>query len=157
MAGVAKAVLVAMLAGTVILLLTQVAAFLPFYMSLVVTTSSLANAVAVDNYLHETLYEDTLAELQARPLFSKLSDRVEIEVENGTGFNSGSDTPDDYSMIEGEAGKPYKQRGEPINVTVSAAYPLEMTVWGNTITMEVPVTYSITTVGLRYYKDLDMP
>ncbi|HOA97866.1 MAG TPA: hypothetical protein PKK29_08850, partial [Acetivibrio saccincola] len=51
--------------------------------------------------------------------------------------------------------KPYRQRGKPVTVEIRAVYPLSITLWGKEYERELPVSFSITTTGLKHYKDLD--
>lgn len=175
MAGLAKAILVTIIGAAALFLLTHLAFLFPFYMTVVAETFNLANVAANDNYVKETYWENSLDSLIERPIFEKSwgwksgdgwdTGNIRIKVTNAnpdTGHNRavGSDYEFDYNWDGGGPSpggeyKPYCQRGEPIRVTVSAAYPLEITLWGRTLRREVPLSFSITTMGLKYYKDLD--
>ena len=160
----AKTVLIAILASIALYLLVQLAFFFPFYMTVVVETFNLANVAANDNYVKETYYNSSLDGLIARPVFSKAWDwdtgNIWIKALNAAGENAvGEDDEYAYNWDgpdpSGGVSKPYRQRGEPVTVEVHAEYPLEITVWGKTVTRLVPVSFRITAVGLKYYKDLE--
>jgi hypothetical protein len=51
--------------------------------------------------------------------------------------------------------KPYRQRGEPLTVEIKAVYPFSITLWGKKLEREIPVQFSMSTTGLKHYKDLD--
>jgi hypothetical protein len=161
-----KAVLMAIIVAGMLYILTHLAFFFPFYMTMVTETFNLANIAANDNYVKETYYDYSFDSLISRPMFNKAwaleggdgwnNGNVRITVTNVDGERAvGSDNEFDYNTTDGPEDKPYRQRGEPIVVTVSAAYPFEVSMWNWTITRAMPVSFSITTVGLRYYKDLD--
>ena len=184
MAGPIKAVLVAIVASAALFILTQLAFFFPFYMTIVVETFNLANIAANDNYVRHDYWSESLDGLRERPIFSKAfswnEDNISIEVIKGrpdpmdgrkcgnicaagnacdgkcavgySGFYASAYFYDENGWADNA--KPYRQRGEPVTVTVRAVYPFEVTMWGRSIRREWPVSYHITTIGLRYYKDL---
>ena len=47
------------------------------------------------------------------------------------------------------------QRGETLTVTISAVYPLQVTLWGRLVEKEIPLSFTFKAVGLKHYKDLD--
>ena len=165
----AKTVLISILASIALYLLLQLAFFFPFYMTVVVETFNLANVAANDNYVKQSYYEDSLESLIDRPVFNKAwgwssgdgwnTGNIRITVVNADGGRAvGYDNEFDYDwdgLSFGGETKPYRQRGETVTARVYAVYPLEITIWGKTVTYKVPVSFSITTVGLKYYKDLD--
>ncbi|GHU50712.1 hypothetical protein AGMMS49975_02290 [Clostridia bacterium] len=160
MVGAFKAVITAVGISIAVYLLTQMAFFFPFYMTIVVEAFNLSNIAANDNYVERIYYEDSLYNLRDRPVFNRTPSSVAIEVLNADGREAVGDDPSAYSGYDGDTlgdgtYKPYRQRGEPVTVTVSAVYPVAVTLWGNTFTHNVPVSFEITSVGLRYYKDLE--
>jgi len=157
MQGVAKAVLVAIIVSICFLLFVNFAFFFPWYSTLVIETFNLSQIAAKDNYVKETYYQTALANLQSRPIFKDKSDEIEIIIRNSddrdaVGF-------DDETLYQDESyaewDKPYKQRGEPITVTIRAVYPFTVTLWGKKYERELPVEFSLQTVGLKHYKDLE--
>ena len=184
-----KAVLVAIIASAALFLLTHLAFFFPFYITVVVETFNLANVAANDNYVKYEHWKSSLDGLLASPMISKAQEWeewsdgfVSIEVIKGTPFgangvrcenlcaagmsckgdcaigaNVTSGYSDFYYDLEGwgENARPYRQRGYPVTVTVRAVYPFEIAMWDWRIRDFVHVSYSITTIGLKYYKDLD--
>jgi len=165
-----KAILVAILTAAALFILTHLAFFFPFYLTIVTETFNLANVAANDNYVRESYLEDALDRLRERPIFERAvaangegngngwdTGAVQIRVYNVDGFRAvGSDNPFDYSHIDGASpDKPYRQRGEPIDITIVAYYPFVVTMWGHELQILFPVSFSMTTIGLRYYKDLD--
>ena len=162
MTSVIKAILTAIISATALIIVTQLVFFFPFYMTIVTETLNLANVAANDNYVKKTYYTDCLEGIKARPIFSKRSSSVIIEIKNADGWDAvGDDDEFSYSAYDdialpGGGYKPYRQRGEAITVSVSAVYPLDLSLWGRPIHHDVPVSFQMTTIGLRYYKDLDM-
>jgi hypothetical protein len=159
---VIKVVLAAILATTALFTVTQLLFFFPFYMTVVTETFNLANVAANDNYVKQSYYTDCLEGIQARPIFKKNPSSVVIVVKNVDGKDAiGEDNEFDYVYHDGinlpdGGSKPYRQRGNPVTVTINAVYPLEMSLWGRPIKHNVPVSFQMTAIGLRYYKDLDM-
>ncbi|MCL2633125.1 MAG: DUF4320 family protein [Oscillospiraceae bacterium] len=157
MVGVLKAVLIAIVSVIVLILIMQLAFFFPFYMTVVIETAKLANIAATDNYLKVSYLADSEMLLRERPIFNNTE--FEITVTNADGRNAvGFDNSLIYEEDEYLADnfKPYLQRGEPITVTMTAEYPIEVILWGRPLPLRpVEVSYSVTTIGLRYYKDLD--
>jgi len=184
MAGPIKAVLVAIIASAALFLLTHLAFFFPFYITIVAETFNLANIAANDNYVRHEYWTESLEGLRDRPIFSKAylwnDNNISIEVIKGVpssadgkkcenicaagnscngrcavGYNGAYASAYFYDENGwADRAKPYRQRGEPVTVTVRAVYPFEVSMWGWTIRQEWPVSYHITTIGLRYYKDL---
>jgi hypothetical protein len=94
------------------------------------------------------------------PVFNKESENIIIEVIGEEGQNAiGLDDVAFYNSYEGEHGKPYRQRGKKIRVTISAVYVFSLKLWSNTnrtLSLNIPnnVSFSVTTAGTKYYKDL---
>lgn len=151
----AKSILISIFVALAIMLFTNLVYFFPWYMTLVIETFNVSQVVASDNYLKDTYYKDALDRLQKRPVFSQRSDDVEIKAEHED--NHSVRGYDDASYYEdmSEAEKPYRQRGEPIKVTISAVYPLKVKLWGKEYENEIPVSFSLKTTGLKHYKDLE--
>lgn len=156
MQGIAKAVLITILVSICILLFVNLVFFFPWYMTLVTETFNLSQAAANDNYIKQSYYDDTLARLKDRPIFEDKAGDIVITVKNASGYTAvGNDYEEIYeneSLIELD--KPYRQRGKPITIEIEAVYPLSITLWGNKVEKEIPVSFSLTAVGLRHYKDL---
>ncbi|MCI3920621.1 hypothetical protein MO973_10290 [Paenibacillus sp. TRM 82003] len=156
MQGIAKGILGAILGSVGILLFVNLIFFFPWYMTLVTETFQLSQAAASDNYVKQAYYDDTLARLKDRPIFRDKRDSVLIDVENASGFTAvGDDDESAYASLT-ELQKPYRQRGQPVKVTIRADYPLSVTLWGRRLEQALPVSFSMTTVGLKHYKDLEM-
>ncbi|MBQ7040062.1 MAG: hypothetical protein IJN39_05795, partial [Clostridia bacterium] len=90
-------------------------------------------------------------------IFNKRRDEVIIKVihkGNKSGIGEvGLDADDYYNMSENN--KPYVQKGNPVTVTVEAAYPFQMELGGKEIDLaDIKVSIPITTTTLKYYKDL---
>jgi len=159
MQGVAKAVLVAIIVSICFLLFLNFALFFPWYSTLVIETFNLSQIAAKDNYVKQSYYENALENLKERPIYKDKSDKIEIEIMNSdyreaVGFDDESIyTNEDYGYSDWD--KPYRQRGEPITVTIKAVYPFTVTLWGKKYEREFPVEFSLQTIGLKHYKDLD--
>lgn len=155
MKGVAKAVLITILTSAIILLFINLAFFFPWYLTLVTETYNVSQIVAGDNYMKQTYYDDALERLQERPVYREKSDEIEITIQNADHRNAiGADDETVY-YDDPEIDKPYKQRGEPLTVEIKAVYPFSITLWGNKLEKELPVSFSMSTTGLKHYKDLD--
>jgi len=154
MQGIAKAVLVAVIVSVCMLLFVNLAFFFPWYSILIIETFNLSQVAANDNYVKQSYYYDAWYNLSSRPIYRDKADKIEIIVENS---DNESAIGYDYELFYEDAPdweKPYRQRGEPIRVCIKAVYPLTVTLWGRKYEIELPVSFSITTIGLRYYKDL---
>lgn len=150
----AKSILVSILAAICVLLFSNLVYFFPWYMTLVVETFNVSQVVASDNYLKQTYHDDALDRLRERPIFAQKADQIQIEAENEDGNSVvGYDDAAYYEDLP-ENDKPYRQRGEPVKVTIHAVYPLHIELWGERYEQEIPVSFSLTATGLKHYKDL---
>ena len=172
MAAPIKAILIAIIASAALFVLTHLALFFPFYMTIIVETFNLANVAANDNYVKQMHYDAAFERLtQDRHLFSKTwqwdsgsgpdagwaNGNVRIRVLNSDNERAvGSNNEFDYIDPAFIGTKPYRQRGELITVYVGAAYPIEISMWNWTFRHTIDVSFSMDTIGLRYYKDLDL-
>lgn len=169
-----KAVLVAIITAASLFVLTHLAFLFPFYMTVIIETFNLANVAANDNYVKQTYWNECLCSMKELPMFEKSwieggggdgletgNIRITVTNEYPSPNNKAIGKDDEFAYNwDGPSSptgvyKPYCQRGEPVTVTVYAVYPFEITLWGRTLEREVPLSFSITTVGLKYYKDLD--
>ncbi|OMF94244.1 hypothetical protein [Paenibacillus sp. FSL R7-0337] len=155
MRGVAKSFLVAIVVAASIMVFTNLVFFFPWYMTLVIETFNLSQVAAGDNYIKQSYYDDALKRLKERPIYREHPNQIEVEALNeDNGRAVGNDDETVYANAT-ELEKPYRQRGEPVTVTVRAVYPLSVKLWGEEIRTEIPVSFSLTSVGLKHYKDLD--
>lgn len=155
MRGVAKSFLVAIVVAASIMVFTNLVFFFPWYMTLVIETFNLSQVAAGDNYIKQSYYDDALKRLKERPIYREHPDQIEIEAVNeDNGRAIGNDDETVYATAT-ELEKPYRQRGEPVTVTVRAVYPLSVRLWGEELRTEIPVSFSLTSVGLKHYKDLE--
>jgi len=163
MAGFLKAILIAILAVASILLFVNMAFFFPWYMEIVQTTFEVSQIVSTDNYLALDSYEDALDEVRNKPIFKERAADVKIEAFHEDGRTaveqSGPHSVSTYYYdLDREEDKPYVQMGKLVTVTIHAVYPLRMRMFGEEMTFEgadVPVSFSMTTVTTRHYKDLE--
>ena len=182
MATLGKMVIGAILLSVLIMFLSSIAMLFPFYMTIVTETFNLANIAAADNYVKELYYDESLEGLRELPLFNDASTGdaeifvfnadgialLDLDVSNrpirdkasslrySEGWAVGSNSEFDYNNIDGAFGKPYRQQGSKLRIIVTAEYPFEFTIWGQPVGFNVPVSFSLTTNGLKYYKDLPM-
>lgn len=158
MQGIAKALLVSLMAAICIVLFINMIFFFPWYMTLISETYGLSQAAANDNYIKQSYYDDTLDRLRNRPIFRDKPWKITITVANSDNRNAvGYDDEDLYSSYDLHHDlKPYRQRGHPVTVTIEAVYPLSITLWGRKYEQELPASFSLTVVGLKHYKDLDL-
>lgn len=155
MQGVAKSFLVAIVVAASIMVFTNLVFFFPWYMTLVIETFNLSQVAAGDNYIKQSYYDDALKRLKERPIYREHPDQIEIEAVNeDNGRAVGNDDETVYANAT-ELEKPYRQRGEPVTVTVRAVYPLSVRLWGEELRTEIPVSFSLTSTGLKHYKDLE--
>ena len=154
MAGIGKMIIGAIITSVLVVFLSKVAALFPFYMTIVVETFNLANIAAADNYVKEPYYEETLDSLKKKPLFNQKPDSIKIEILNADGEKALGNA-NEYYYIDKDL-KPYKQQGNPVKIIISAKYPFEFKLWGRTLDFDVPVSFNITAIGLKYYKDLEL-
>ncbi len=156
MQGVAKSILITILVSICFMLFTNLIFFFPWYMTLVIETFNLSQAAANDNYIKTSYYEDTLDRLQSRPIFNQLPNDIVITVKNADGSVArGYDDESYYKDFDSESMKPYRQRGKAVNVKIEASYPLSIKLWGREIRNKIPVSFSLTAIGLKHYKDLE--
>jgi len=152
-----KLVIGAILLSALVVFLSKTAALFPFYMTIVVETFNVANIAAADNYVKQPLYDASLQGLRDRPIFNQRDPSlVTIQVLTSDGRNAVGNADEYAYQSVSPANKPYRQRGETIQVRISAVYPFEFTMWGRPVGFDVPVSFSITTTGLKYYKDLPL-
>ncbi|MBH5320056.1 hypothetical protein I6N90_19830 [Paenibacillus sp. GSMTC-2017] len=160
MQGIAKAILITLLTSIGIVLLTNMAFFFPWYLTLVSETYYVSQVAATDNYVSRANYDDIKDSLEDKPIFSKRKDDIQIWVHKSEEYSNPSKSAipivdrSDYSDYVYDEEKPYQQRGETIYVKIAAVYPLSITLWGEEHTAEIPVSFKMTTVGLKHYKDL---
>ncbi|MCR2803404.1 hypothetical protein [Paenibacillus soyae] len=160
MQGIAKAALITILSSIIIVLLTNMAFFFPWYLTLVSETYYVSQVAATDNYVSRATYEDIKDSLEERPIFKKRKDDIKIWVHKSTNYSFSGDSAipviddSDYSDYAYDSDKPYRQRGEPIHVKIAAVYPLSVKLWGKEYSRDIPVSFEITTTGLKHYKDL---
>ena len=155
MQGIAKSVLITILVSICFLLFTNLIFFFSWYSTLILETFNLTQVAASDNYIKQDYYEDALDRLQDRPIFREKANDIAIKALNDSGFSAIGDNDEIIYETAPEMDKPYRQRGQPIEVEISAVYPLTVTLWGKQFEQEIPVSFSLTTSGLKHYKDLD--
>lgn len=129
MKGIAKGVLIAILSSIVILLISNLIFFIPWYMSLISEAYNIAQTVSVDNYLKDSYHEDGIDRLEDKPKFDEpeVINTILIEVKHDDGSDAIGDDDPSYYEFNDDWDKPYEQRGNPVNITVSADYLLKVT------------------------------
>lgn len=159
MASLGRTAIGAILVSVIIVFLSKLAALFPFYMTMVTETFNLANIAAADNYIKFQYYDASINDvtgLRSRPLFNQNPWQVEIEVLNEDRESALGNDSEFYYIGEDDYNKPYRQRGKPITIIIRALYPFQFELWGRPVGFDVPVSFSLTTIGLKYYKDLPM-
>ena len=162
MAGFAKAILIAILSVASILVLFNMAFFFPWYMEVIETTYEISQWVATDNYLSYENYSAIYNDLKGKPIFEERTGEKELKIEvvHENGKNAIEESgPHDvntyYYPLDKEDEKPYVQMGNLVTISVTATYPFRMQILGKKINAaDIPVTFSMTTVTTRHYKDL---
>lgn len=156
MQGIAKAILTTIVVTICLMLFINLVFFFPWYMTLVTETFNLSQVAASDNYIKQEYYDDALDRLKDRPIFREKADRIVITVTNDSGYTAVGDNDETVYEYVTELEKPYRQMGRPVKVEVKAVYPLSITLWGKKLERELPVSFSLTTIGLKHYKDLEL-
>ena len=183
MAAAAKIFIWAIIISIMVVFLSRVVAIFPFYMTMVTEAFNMANIAAADNYVKEMYWNDAMEGLQSRPMFNDPNTAdAYIFVLNETGMSMmnsdisalhasfgggmtvtgnssvaiGNNDEFYYVGIDGYIGKPYRQMGNPITIVVAAEFPFAFTLWGEEVGFNVPMSFTLTTTGLRYYKDLPL-
>ena len=159
MAGFLKAVLIATIAVAVIVVFVNMAFFFPWYMEVIQTTFEISQLVSTDNYLAYDYYEDILNGLKEKPIFRERPGSVTIEAwhenERSAIETGGPMDVNAYYPLD-EEHKPYVQMGNLVTITVSAAYPFRMQLFGRPVNAaDIPISFSMTAVTTRHYKDLE--
>ena len=152
----AKTILISILVSVCLLLFTNLMFFFPWYMTLVIETFNLSQIAASDNYVKHTYYYDIERRLEDKPIFREKADKIEIIVLNKDHATAVGSDDETYYFSRSEIEKPYRQRGEPVNVEIRAVYPLSINLWDDErLEREIPVSFSLETIGLKHYKDLE--
>ncbi|GIO85881.1 hypothetical protein J25TS5_28130 [Paenibacillus faecis] len=154
----AKSILISILVTVAIIVFTNFIYFFPWYTTLIVETFHVSQKVASDNYLKKDYRDEVLEELQKRPIFNQRPDDIQISVrkvkDDDDEHSAEGDTDAKvYENLDDDS-KPYRQRGKPVTITLSAVYPFKMKLWGREIEQEFPVSFTMKTIGLKHYKDL---
>ena len=165
MAGFGRAVVIALLAVSSLMLFLNIAFFFPWYFTLVEKGFAISQMIATDNYLRSDYYNDIMYEFQYElPIFCEYPDDITIEAwhidEGRTAIESETPgrKPEDYY---GEAYTPYVQMGCPVRISLSASYPLRMMLFGRDIHELLPLlpnitaSFNLTTTTTKHYKDLE--
>ena len=161
MSGFLKVVLIAILTVACIIVFFNLAFFFPFYMEVIQTAFHVSQTVSTYNYLANDCYEDILGELRGRPIFVERAASVRIEARHDNGRDAIErigplDVNSHYYHLGRDEDKPYVQMGNMVTITVSAVYPFRMQMLGSQFSAaDVPVSFTMTTVTTRHYKDLD--
>ncbi len=158
MTGFVKSLLIGILAAAAIIVLMNMAFFLPWYINVIEATFEVSQAVAADNCLSYENYHNIYDELKSKPIFRERAagNELGITVVSQSGKDciersGGYELSDYYDSSY----KPYVQRGESISVTVYASYPFRMTFNGEDVSLaDIPVEFTIKTTALKHYKDL---
>jgi hypothetical protein len=156
MQGIAKGVVWAILGSVAILIFMNLVFFFPWYITMVTETFHLSQAAANDNYVKQSYYDDTLGRLRNRPIFRDRPGSIVITVKNAQGYTAVGDDDESTYESQSELSKPYRQRGKEVTVMIEAEYPLSITLWGRPLEKPIPISFSLTTVGLKHYKDLEL-
>lgn len=155
MRSIAKSLLITIIVSIGIMLFTNFIYFFPWYMTMVVETFNVAQVAANDNYVKQKDYDEALERLMKRPIYKKENTDVKIEVWNEDGDEAVGYDDESYYVNEPLDAKPYRQRGKEITVTISAKYPLTITLWGREYRRDVDASFTLKTTGLKHYKDLE--
>lgn len=158
--GFAKAIVVVILAVAFIVVMVNMAFFFPWYSELIERTFQVSQMVSTDNYLSYDKYTLVYDNICAEPIFKERTADIKIEAVHESGKNAiEMDGPWDvnthYYPLDDESSKPYEQMGKLVDITIHAAYPFRMQMFGRDITVaDIPVSFQITTTTTHHYKDL---
>ena len=160
MSGFLKAILIAIIAVASIIVFVNMAFFFPWYMEIIQTTFEVSQMISTENYLTYDKYEDALNGLRDKPIFRDRASSVRIEARHEDGRPaieaSGLYDVNTYYYNLHEDEKPYVQLGNLVTITVTATYPFRMQMFGSPVTAAdiENISFSMTTVTTRHYKDL---
>ncbi|MCX7748174.1 MAG: hypothetical protein N2645_15010 [Clostridia bacterium] len=149
MAGFAKAILVSLLVTVAFLIFSNFIFFFPWYMTMMYETFHLSLASAQNNYLQKSEIAAIRSKLEKQPGFKDYKDDLVISC-----TRIGDHEPE-YYKDKPDSEKPYKQRGEQIEVSIKAVYPFKLKIAGTEKKIPLEMNFSLKTTGLRYYKDLE--
>jgi len=161
MSGFLKTILMAILTVAAILVFFNMAFFFPFYIEVIQTAFHVSQMISTENYLPYDQYQSILDGLRGRPIFNDRAAGVQIEARHSNGKDAIErqgpySASGHYYYLSDEWEKPYLQMGNLVTVTVRAVYPFRMQILGRQITAaDIPITFNMTTVVTRHYKDLD--
>jgi hypothetical protein len=181
--GMVRAVILAMIAASCLVLFMNLAFFFPWYLTLVEKGFVVSQMVATDNCLRYVYNDDLLTELRDYPIFHDVDpDKIKIVAdhlfEDGTYRETAiqdvnKDLADYYDINECDCPierdeltycqhRPYAQMGGRVRVTISAPYRLQMKLFGKDIHEfgdigdfgDIHMSFSINTTTTKHYKDL---
>lgn len=169
MAGFGKAIIIAMLAVSALIMLLNLAFFFPWYLTLVEKGFALSQIVATNNYLPYEDYDRIIEELRDLPVFRERNDDTQLWIEvvhyNGDDAIESYDHHEpEYYYTKDESEKPYVQMGHQAMITLHACYPFRTNTMGGPIfddlttrgvLGDINVSFSLTTTTTKHYKDLE--
>jgi len=170
--GFVRAIILVMVAVSSLVMFLNLAFFFPWYLTIVETGFTVSQMIATDNYLRFEYYDDVKEKLKDYPIFNMRQDEIEITaihineyrtaIENEEQFEKHEIDPLCYYKLDiYDTGKPYVQMGNPVEITVYAAFPLQMRLFGKDIRYwfpdipDITVAYTMTTTTTKHYKDLE--
>ncbi|KNY27517.1 hypothetical protein [Pseudobacteroides cellulosolvens] len=153
MKAIANSILATILVSIFIITFTNFIMLFPWYLTLVFETMNLSSDVATVNGVTKNMVDNVILDLEDKPLFKRKMSDLKI-------FISHSDSDNDVEVqkavfSDDKEVKHRRQRGKKIKVGIEAVFPFDIKVFGNTYSYQIPIRFNLSTIGVRYYKDLE--
>ncbi len=154
MKAVANTILAVILVSIFILTFTNFVLLFPWYLTLVYETAGLSTDAAAVNGVTENMIDNVINDLQGKPLFKRKMSDLKIYINDGTDEDFEHEVSTAVFSDSNEV-KYRRQRGEKIKIGIEAVFPFDIKVFGVTYSYEMPIRFDLSSMGIRYYKDLD--
>jgi hypothetical protein len=185
--GLVRAIILVMVAVPSLVLFLNLAFFFPWYLTMVETGFTVSQTIASNNYLPCEEHDRMMDKLLEYPVFKKRAQDIEIKAwhidadkdaiehtDTKKTYLCGKNLHDASCCYYGDPtlgadeddykGKPYVQMGHLVQITVTAAYPLQLTLFGKDIHdfdglnfPDIEVSFVMNTTTTKHYKDLYYP
>jgi len=153
MKAIANSILATILISLFIITFTNFIILFPWYLTLVFETMNLSSDVATVNGVTKNMVDNVILNLEDKPLFKRKMSDLKIFISSS---DSGSDVEVQKAVFSDDNEVKYRrQRGKKIKVGIEAVFPFDIKVFGNTYSYQIPIRFNLSTIGVRYYKDLE--
>lgn len=153
MKAIANSILATILVSIFIITFTNFIMLFPWYLTLVYETMNLSSDVATVNGVTKNMVDNVILDLEDKPLFKRKMSDLKIFISEST---TDKDVEVQKAVFSDTKEVKYKrQRGKKIKVGIEAVFPFDIKVFGNTYSYQIPIRFNLSTIGVRYYKDLE--